>query len=415
MLCGREDAGPMWRRLVDALGPMTAHNFLIDASAAGLFAIFSALTMPFIAVIAVRRGGTPLEIGILTAIPWVAMLLSSWYARLPLRWPRVRIVAWCGVLSRLTLLLAAWTHNIALYSLSYLGYNLFGAASNPAYTSLERAIYHQRWRGRLMAGVRGTLGFFQFAATLAAGPLLGRFGASRVFTVAILFGLASALVFARMRDPGRIPPPAGARRGGLRLVAADARLRRLLWAVTLAGGGNLLVQVGYPIFQVHRLHLSDTGVAILTAMWALAWTVSYPLWGRVCDRGRPALSIRIALALYCVPPLCYGASHGIGLLLVAAMAQGLGDAALDCGWQNHCMRLAGEDIDSYAGVYFMFMGMRGTVAPLLGALLIARVGLRPLFLAGVLPIVAGTVVAWRLPDGPIAPAAAPGTGQALPS
>ena len=88
----------MWRRLVDALGPMTAHNFLVDASAAGLFAIFQALTMPFIAVIAVRRGAGPLEVGILAAIPWVAMLLSGWYARLPHRWPRVAIVTWSGVL-----------------------------------------------------------------------------------------------------------------------------------------------------------------------------------------------------------------------------------------------------------------------------------------------------------------------------
>ena len=405
----------MWRRLVDALGPMTAHNFLVDASAAGLFAIFSALTMPFIAVIAVRRGATPLEVGILAAIPWVAMLLSSWYAKLPLRWPRVRIVTWSGILSRLALLVAAWTHDIGLYSLSYLAYNLFGAASNPAYTSLERAIYHQKWRGRLMAGVRGTLGFFQFAATLAAGPLLDHFGAGRVFTLAILFGLASALVFSRMRDPGRIPRPAGGPRGGLHLVTQDPRLRRLLWAVTLAGGGNLLVQVGFPIFQVHRLHLSDTGIALLTAVWALAWTVSYPLWGRVCDRGRSGLAIRIALTLYCIPTLCYAASHGIGLLFVGAIAQGLGDAALDCGWQNHCMRLAGEDIDGYAGVYFTFMGMRGTVAPLVGALVIAHFGLRPLFLAGLLPVVAGSLIAARLPDGPLAAAAGPSTGRPLPS
>ncbi len=403
----------MWRRLVDALGPMTAHNFLVDASAAGLFAIFQALTMPFIAVIAVRRGAGPLEVGILAAIPWVAMLLSGWYARLPHRWPRVAIVTWSGVLARLSLLVTAWSHAISLYSLGYLGYNLFGAASNPAYTSLERAIYHQRWRGRLMAGVRGTLGFFQFAATLAAGPLLDHFGAGPVFTLAIVFGLGSALVFSRMRDPGRVPHPTGQRRGIWAVVAGDRRLRRLLWAVTFAGGGNLLVQVGFPIFQVDRLHLSDARVALLTAIWALAWTVSYPLWGRVCDRGRPAVAVRVALTLYLVPTLCYAFSHGLGLLLVAATAQGLGDAALDCGWQNHAMRLAGDEIDGYAGVYFTVMGMRGTVAPLLGGLLIARFGLRPLFLVGVLPVLAGSLIAANLPDGPLGAPAAQAAGHPL--
>ncbi len=403
-----------WQRLRKSLGPVTAHNFLIDASAAGLFAIFQALTAPFVAVVAVRRGATPLEIGLIAAAPSVAMLLSAWYARLAERWSRVGIVSWCTGIARLFLLVTGWTHGMGLYLLSFLGFNVLSAASNPAYTSLERDLYHQNWRGRLMAGVRFTLGLCQFATMLVAGQLLDRWGAGPVFSLAVVFGLGSAAVFSRMREPAR-PPAAERRRGpGLRAtLAGDPRLRRMLVAVMLAGGGNLLVQPGYPIYQVHVLHLNNEGIALLTAMWSVAWMVGYPLWGRLCDRSRPARAVAAAFLLYLFPPLCYALGGHLGLLLVASGLQGLGDSALDCGWQNHAMRLANERIDAYAGVYFAFLGMRGTVAPLLGAVVISRWGLRPLFLGGMALVASGVVVARHLPDGPLemrseGPAVTPG-------
>lgn len=412
----------MISRLRTTLGAPTLRNFGLDAGSTALYAVFQALISPFILVVAVRRGALAWEVGLIGAAPNAAMLLSAWYARLV---EGRSLVAWVAVttaLGRALMLVAAWSRDMGVYIAAYAASGLLQAASNPAYTAIERAIYEQRWRGQLMAGVRSVLGLIQFLATLAAGRLLDRDGTSRVWTAAVAFGLASSALFSRLREPPRAAHAASAavpaRRpgGALALLREDPRFRALIVAVMFAGGGNLLVSPGYPLYQVHRLHMTDGGVAALTAVWALAWTICYPVWGRVCDRRRPAEIVVLAFACYAIPPLCYAAGAGFHVLLGAYVVQGIGDSALDAGWQNHVMRLAGERTGTYAGAYYTFLGVRGTAAPLLGALLAARFGLRALFLAGAASVLCGLVFARRLPDEPLpapvrpAPAAGPAAG-----
>ncbi len=383
-------------------------SFGVDVAATSLFAVFQALLSPFVLIVAVQRGAAPWEVGLLTAAPNAAMLLSGWYARLAERRRLVPWVSWTSGLGRALLLLGAWGSGLGLFLGAYCGFSILSAASNPAYTAIERAIYHERWRGQLMAGVRTALGLVQFLGTLVAGRLMDAYGSARVWTVAVIFGIGSAVVFTRMPEPASAARPAGseprdrvAGRGALALAAADPRFRALIVAVMLAGGGNLLVAPGYPLYQVHRLHLTDGAVADLTAVWALAWTVCYPLWGRICDRRRPALVVALACGCYVVPPLCYAAGAHLPVLLGAYLVQGVGDSALDAGWQNHVMRLAGDRIGVYAAAYYTFLGVRGTLMPMLGAAAAARFGLVPLFLAGAAMVLAGLWCARRLPDAPL--------------
>ncbi len=392
----------VWHRFSTTIGPQVAHNLLVDAGAAGLFAIFQALTGPFIGIVAVQRGATAWQIGMLSAAPFAAMLLSGWYARWAEGSRRVSVVVWSTALARICILLVAWSHGLNLYILGFSAYSLLTAASNPAYTAVERAIYHRQWRGQLMSAVKVVLGLSQFAATLVAGGLLDHYGPGPVFTLAIGFGLASSLVFSRIREPAApAPRPLPRGRRGRSAARSDPRLTRLLWAVTLAGGGNLLIQPGLPIYQVTRLHLDAVFVAWITAAWSLAFMAAYPLWGRVCDHRRPATAIAVAFACYLVPPLCYLVHGGLPLLLFAGAVQGFGDAALDVGWQNHVMRLTDEGVGGYAGLYFTYMGMRGTVAPLLGGAIIASSGLSPLFALSMVLVACGLWVARRLPDAPL--------------
>ena len=121
----------------------------------------------------------------------------------------------------------------------------------------------------------------------------------------------------------------------------------------------------------------------------------------MCDQRRPAHAIAISFGCYVVVPLCYALGAPLPVLLGASVVQGIGDSALDAGWQNHVMRLAGERTRVYAGAYYTFLGIRGTLAPILGGLIAARFGLVPLFVAGAVAIAAGLWTARRLPDGPL--------------
>lgn len=403
----------MWRRLRQLLGPETAHNFAVDAGAAGLFAVFQGLTIPFIMVIAVRRGAAPWEIGWLTAVSATALLLSTWYARLTEGRPKKPIVVFSSGIARLFLLIAGWAHGMAAYLFSYSAFNVVNAASSPAYTAIEREIYHDRWRGRLMGGVKFVLGGCQFATMLVAGRLLDRFHAGPVFTLAVVFGIGSAAVFALLREPAmRAPLRPTPRASPWSLLREDRRMARLIAALMLAGGANFFIAPGYPIYWVNHLHLSNEQVAWITAAWALAWMVCYPLWGRLVDRARPAHAIVISLVCYLALPVMYAVGVNLPGALLGGWVQGMGDSALDVGWQNHVMRLAGDRVGTYAGVYYVFMGVRGTIMPILGSLLIAGWGLRPLFITGAALVAGGLLVARRLPDGPL-PQAAPETALAL--
>jgi MFS family permease len=403
----------VWRRLQAVLGPETARNFLFDAVAAGLYAIFQGLTNPFVTVLAVRRGAQPWEVGWLNAAPAASLLLGTWYARLAAGRRKVPVVVVSTAFARLWFLLAGWSHDLVVYLVAITAFNLVNAAGSPAYTAVEREIYHQRWRGRLMGGVKFALGLGQFVTMLVAGELLDRWHAGWVFTVAVAFGLASAAVFAGVREP---PPRPEERSDGLRtsalgLLREDPRFARLIASVMLVGGANFFVSPAYPLVWVHRLDLSNEGVAWITAAWALAWMVCYPLWGRLSDRHRPAQAVRVAYACYLVPPLLYalGIVH-LPEALLAGWAQGMGDSALDVGWQNHVMRLGGDRVGLYAGVYYTFMGVRGTALPLLGSLVATAFGLRTVFAVGVALIAAGLYVARELPDGPLARRAVPSAG-----
>ena len=392
----------MWRRLTAALGPQTAHNFAVDAFAAGFFAIFQGLTSPFIAVIAVRRGAVPWQIGWITAVPATALLLATWYGRLAEGRSRVPLVVFATGIARLFLLAAGWAHGVWVYLLSYTAFNAVNAAGSPAYTAIERNIYHEKWRGQLMGGVKFVLGLCQFLTMLVAGPLLDRYHAGPVFTVAVLFGLASAGTFALMREPASPPrPKTGGATSPRALLAADPRFARMVLAVTLVGGANFLVAPAYPIYWVHRLHLTNAHVAWINAAYSLAWMACYPLWGRLCDRRRPAAAVLAGLASYVGPPLLYAIGANLPLALLGGWMQGMGDSALDVGWQNHVMRLGGPRVGTYAGAYYTFMGVRGTIGPLLGSLIVLRFGLEPVFLVALALIACGLWVARRLPDGPL--------------
>ena len=371
-----------------------------------MYAVFAGLTSPFLSIIAVRRGAVAWEIGWLAAAPYVGLLFASWYGRAAEGRPKVPIVVWTNALARPLIALAGWTSNIGLYLGAITAFNFLAAAGAPAYTAVEQAIYHQQWRGRLMGGVRFMLGLGQFAATLVAGQALHRYGAGPVFSVAAGFGVLSALGFLLIREPAasiaRGPVPPDRHPTGMQILRNNRPFVRLLLAVTLAGGGNLLVQPGYPIYQVHVLHLGDVDIAYLSALWALAWMLSYPLWGLLCDRKRPAHAVLGAFTAYIVPPLVYALHPGLGGVLVAAFAQGVGDAGIDAGWQNHVMRLTQQHLSSYAGTYLSWMGIRGTAAPMLGALMIGVLGLHTVFVVSLLPIIAGAVLAWNLPEMPLA-------------
>jgi MFS family permease len=375
----------------------TRHNFTVDSWSAVFVGIFVALVNPFISVIAVRMGAGSLLVGVISASWFVGMLLAAYWGHLAEGRPKLPFCVGPAIFARSLLLLALVVRTPLAYTLMILAFNFFAAVPGPAYTALMRKIYPAALRGRLMAYVRVSMGILFTVVAPLGGRILDRWGFAPLFAIAVVFGVLSSVVFGGIREPreeaGAVARPR--QRFSLAeqwsVVAKDRVFALYLLGFTIFGFGNLLIGPAFPIFQVRELGLSNTQIASLATTWSAAWLLTYPLWGGLVDRVRPAVAILGAMALYWTVPIVYASAHGPAPLFLAAAAMGAADAAMDIGWLSQIIAMGRERVATYAGLHQTALGVRGTIAPLVGAALIPGLGLRTVFLVASVLILAGAV------------------------
>ncbi len=382
-----------WLGLTE-LPPDVRHNFAMDSLSAVAVGAFVGLAHPFISVIAVRMGAGSMLIGLISASWVMGMLLSSFWAHLAEGRPKLPFNVWPTIFARSLLLFALIVRTPLTYTLMILAYNFTAAVPGPAYTALIQKIYPARQRGRLMGYVRLFMGLVFAVMSPLGGRILDRYGFRPLFAVAVVFGVASSLVFAMIREPPEGAESVPERRrfsvGELwDIIAKDHVFAWYLVGFTVFGFGNLLLGPAYPIFQVKVLGLTNLQIALLPLSWSLVWLATYPLWGVVADRSRPGTAILAGVALYGVAPVIYLLSRNLTPLLFASMAIGAADAAMDIGWLAQVMKMGKNRVATYAGIHQTALGIRGTVAPLLGAALIPSYGVKTVLFAGAVLILTG--------------------------
>jgi len=140
---------------------------------------------------------------------------------------------------------------------------------------------------------------------------------------------------------------------------------------------------------VKYLGLSNAQVGIVAALWAAAWMVAYPVWGSLVDRRGPGKAIIASVVLFGACGLSYFFGQSLPAVLLASVFSGVGEAAIDIGWMNECMKLAPGRVSLYSGVHLTLLGVRGTIGPLLGSALAPLLGLTNAILVGALVLLLG--------------------------
>lgn len=342
---------------------------------------------------ALGLGASPLHIGLLAAIPYLAQALQ-----LPstLLVERIRQRRRIGVLSvsaaRVVVLAMAVlpfvaNDDLALYGLIaaqvlICGFNAVGACAVNSW--LHQLIPHGRlgdfFARRLFSGTA-----LACVGTLAAGALIDsapgnepRRAFAVAFVIAALAGFVSSWFLARTPEPQM--PHAGPGEGMLQRLGRPLRDRNFRRLLVFLAAWTVASNLAAPFLTVYLMEQRGYGVAAVTTLWVtsqVASAVTLYLWGRLSDRmsNKGVLALVLPVYFACVLALVFvDATRDVQMQLAilyaihAVMGVATGGIALATG--NLGLKLAPKG--------------EGTVY-------LAAIGLASAIAGGIAPIMAGAI------------------------
>ena len=278
--------------LAGALDKDVRRNMHIEVISSMAYGVFYACIIPFIPVVLRRSGATPEMIALYASLQFLGSLTTSLSLVLMQRRRTFTVIITFWLLARSLFLITALVQgSVPLIALGSLYWLLEGFVI-PGYTRVVQKLYPDEVRGKVMSTVR----MGQVAAILLVTPLAGwaldHIGYRTLFPVASLVGIASVLLFMRMRlDEGPLPPrQTKALTELVQIVRNDRRFCIYLLSFALLGVGTMLSWPLYPLVQVDRLHLSYSQIGLLGLVESCMWLISYLVWGRYLD-GRGGVAV----------------------------------------------------------------------------------------------------------------------------
>ncbi|MDQ7820293.1 MAG: MFS transporter [Armatimonadota bacterium] len=389
-----------WLRV--PLPPRTRAVVRLDMAAAFLYGAFAGLTQPFIPVMGVRLGATPLQVSLLVAAPAVVFLLSFWVVNAVRPVHPVRLVMGPALAGRALFLLMPLVRSPRAYVLLVILYHAVNSVNPLGYAQVMRTVYPDDARGRIMALVKVVMAAAWVAGSLVGGSLMQRLPFQWVFAAAGILGMASAVVFGRIRlprpaeHPEHIPPGAAAR-----VLRDDPGYRRFLLAFFVFGFGGWLTGPAVPLLLVRDLRASNLQVGLLGAVTSATWVLSFYSWGRMIDRRTATGALKVVFTIGTLTPLIYLVAPNPWVVLLAGITDGLASAGIDLGWLAAVLHYAPPGrVLLYTTLFNTLVGVRAAVAPVLAGSLIPRVGVRAIFAIAAAFYLLGTVLMRRVPPPP---------------
>lgn len=363
-------------RLFGYLPPEVRHNQFADLFAGMAFGPWVA-GLGFIPVV-LRNLGAPAEwLAFYAAQPFMGFVVAPWLALLlPHHWGHKRTIVTNWILSRGSFLLiglvAGWPGLVAVTAV----YWTLEAVPSPYFARFVQAVFPVDLRGRVLANTRIALSLVALVVTPMLGALLDLIGYRALFPILAVCGLASTLLFTRVRlDESRLPSSRPSQNGVTRVLRNDRRFVWYLVALALFGLGWMSIAPLLPLVQVDQLHLSYTEIGALTTVSSISALGAFVVLGYWIDRAGGVRALRWVFVLGAIVPICYALANSVWLLVPAFAAFGIVNAGLDLATLTAVIQLCDpEDLGSYFSLQVTVVGLRGLVAPFIGVSIL-RAGL----------------------------------------
>lgn len=357
--------------ILGELSLTTRHNFRWDIITGATSGIFTGLAANFFPVVARNLGADAFLISIMLIGPFVGNLLTIFNG---LWMPRRHQLAWTAAFYTVArgLLLLTFVLLVPLpFVLIVFFLYVISALPNPVVIDIMRAMYPNRWRGKLIGYVRMATAGSMMLAALVAGSLLDLWGPRYLLPLGALFGIASALSYTRVRVPEEASPPRYGTIATLSILREDRPFAHYIVAMTLWGMGFLMVSPLYPLVLIDRLHATYSQLGVLNFATALCWLASFIYWGRRVEGQGAVRAMEQNILISAFVPLIYLLSPNIWVLLLASVVNGFSTGGRELASINAMIHLSPSGrLQQYSSLINSITGVRGIAAPFIGAALV---------------------------------------------
>ena len=179
-------------------------------------------------------------------------------------------------------------------------------------------------------------------------------------------------------------------------IMHNATFMRYIGATFILRLGIAMPVALYSIFWVRNLQASDSIIGLRTTAGQIALVIGYLLLGRVASRRghrKILLMSAVGLGLY---PIATALSPNAYWLAPAALLWGFSSSGINISFFEILFETMPPDKrPSFAAIYTIFGNLANVVGPLLGALLMAQLGIQAAFLiAGALHVISAALCWW---------------------
>ena len=354
--------------------------------------ISGAFLLTYVSLYALALGATNAQIGALSSTASLLQTLAPIPgAQLTERWgSRHRIVVGVWLLVRSISVLLVFipfflTGQAAIYAVISI-WAIRGGLGNlahPAWVSLAGDIIPAESRGRYFSRRAMAMA----AASMVFIPLAGQLiqwggspaGYQWSFGVSAFFGFLALHFYSQISEPAAKATPNKQSRGSwLSMGKALITSRTFLLFVLIEMIWNMGVQVGGPyftVYQVKELHTTPVMMGLLETSTAITAVLGQWFWGRVIDRrgSRWVLTV-CALTIPVLPFLWFGMRQAWHALFMR-VPSGFLWAGFELADFNLLLELPGQEKRTQATAFYTtLVGISGIVGPLVGSLIVDRLG-----------------------------------------
>jgi MFS family permease len=360
---------------------------LIDSRAAVFFSIFNGLAIPLAGVVGRKLGLDAKALALLMSLTFIGSLLNLLTGHLSDRGHRVGWVSWAGIVSRAAVALSGLAFGPRSYLASMGTYNLANTLGSPAYSSVMRSNYSDANRGRAMSDIRVLIQIVSAACAGIAGWALDAapWAFRIVFPVAGAAGIASSLLFMRVKDRGapdrkardpRTPRetvslrrgPAGIR-DSLRTLREDKAFLAYMAIFFVLGMPDKLVCALEPIRLVDELGIDYAKAGLILGTLPIVTAVlGYLALSRLSRRIDPFVLLVACILLSAPRYLSFALATSPLHLIPMALSGGVANAGWDLLPLFTILLFAKpERLSLYFGVHNALIGVRGIIGPAIGS------------------------------------------------
>lgn len=359
-----------------------------------VWALYEAFNAGFLVVFALALGASNTAVGVLGALPAIAMVLMELPgAKLVEYFKRKTLFAVFTGLSRLAWLLIILTpYLFKEHTLWFVGGFFFLVRcleylADPSWSSWAADLVPDRVRGAFWGRRNMLVSFCGMVASLIGGVYLDLFpkdsftGFATLFGIGILLGLYSTFMQSRVKEPEYRDHD---HHGFRDFFTIDGQFREYCWTMVLFYFAVNLASPFFTVYMLKNLGLDYTYFVVAGAIATVSRILAYPHFGYVSDRyGDKPVAVISLLGTALVPlAFIFVTPQTLWLLIPAQILSGIAWAGHDLSTWNLLLDLTRADKRAMQVAEYNFLtSIPMIISPIIGGFLADTVSIA--FLAGI--------------------------------